>query len=247
MFESTHESFVDQPAASQRLWRYMDLARYLSMLGTEALHFARADQMLDQWEGAYGSANVLARPAMYGEHYAMMEANRPHRREFARSVVHMNCWHLSDVESAAMWHLYQREGRGVAVVTDWASLTKSITSDRTIFGGRIKYIDYDTTLISEGNVLNAFMFKRESYAHEREVRLIAMTGIHGQVSHEGVAGVIPEGPVVPVDVNLSVMIKEVRVAPDAPDWIHGVVQDVTRRYGFDFRVSQSDLARDPIA
>jgi len=247
MFESDHESFVDQPAPSQRLWRYMDLARYLSMLGAGALHFSRADQMLDRWEGAYGAANVLARPVMYGEHYEMMERSRAQTGAFMRSVVHMSCWHLSEVESAAMWDLYQREGRGVAVVTDWASLTQSITSERTVFGARVRYIDYDTTLISEGNMFDAFLCKRESYAHEKEVRLIAMTGLQGPVDADGNGSLVPEGPVVPVEVDLEAMIKEVRVAPDAPNWIHAAVEDVTRRYGFGFPVGQSDLARDPVA
>jgi hypothetical protein len=164
-----------------------------------------------------------------------------------RSVVHMSCWHLSQVESAAMWDLYQREGRGVAVVTDWASLTESITSERVVFGSRVRYIDYDTTLIPEANMFDAFLCKRESYAHEKEVPLITMTGIEGPVNDDGTGRLVPEGPVVPVDVDLSAMIKEVRVAPDAPNWIHAVVQDVTRRYGFGFPVSQSDLARDPVA
>ena len=242
-----HVIFVDQPAPSQRLWRYMDLARYLSMLGNGVLHFARADQMLDRWEGAYGAANLLARPAMYGEHYEVMQAHRAQTRDVLRSLVHMSCWHMSEVESAAMWDLYQREGRGVAVVTDWASLTESITSEREIYGARVRYIDYDTTLIPEGNVFDAFLCKRESYAHEKEVRLIAMTGVEGPEDEDGPRPLLPEGPVVPIGLDLHAMIKEVRVAPDAPGWIHAVVEEVTRRYGFGFRVSQSDLARDPVA
>lgn len=247
MFETDHESFVDQPAAQVRVWRYMDLARYLSMLSTGALHFARADQMTDRWEGAYGAANVLARPAMYGDHYEMMEASRSQIRETMRRSVYMSCWHQSDVESAAMWDLYQREGRGIAILTDWASLTSSIISERSVFGARVRYVDYDTTLIPERNLFDAFLCKRESFSHEREVRLVSLAGSLGAETDGGPGADLPEGPVVPISVRLGTMIKEVRVAPDAPHWIHAVVEDVTRRYGFDFPVVQSDLARDPVA
>ena len=96
-------------------------------------------------------------------------------------------------------------------------------------------------------MFNAFLCTRESYAHEKEVRLVTMTGSEGPVSDDRTGGLVPERTVVPVEVDLSEAIKEVHVSPDAPEWIHAVVQDVTSRYGFGFPVTQSDLARDPIA
>ncbi|MEV8266840.1 hypothetical protein [Microbacterium sp. NPDC076911] len=57
----------------------------------------------------------------------------------------------------------------------------------------------------------------------------------------------PEQPIIPVDVDLVGLIERVYVAPDAPEWITSVVDNVTRRYGFEFPVLQWDLATDPIA
>lgn len=52
MFSADHDSFEDhQPVKNARVWRYMDLSRYLSLLQTKSLAFARADQMSDRWEG----------------------------------------------------------------------------------------------------------------------------------------------------------------------------------------------------
>jgi hypothetical protein len=238
-----HESFMDKPSAQDGVWRYMDLARYLSLLEESALHFARADQMADTWEGSYGPRNQELRPGLYGEHYEMMMASVPSRRQFMRQRFHMNCWHLAEFESAAMWDIYQREGRGVAVRSTWGALTSSIRAERDVFGARVKYVDYNKTFIPERNAFDAFLYKRESFSHEREVRLIMMTGLDGRQS---TIDPEPEAPVLPVAVELQKLVQDVFVAPDAPQWIGDVVEKVTARYGYGFKVRQSDLAKDPI-
>jgi hypothetical protein len=40
------------------------------------------------------------------------------------------------------------------------------------------------------------------------------------------------------------LIKEVVVAPQAPDWLLDLIRDVTKRYGIDVRVNRSDLDAD---
>lgn len=86
-----HPSFTDQPAPGEHVWRYMDLARYLSLLDNEALHFARADQMADRWEGSFGPANVELRPHLYGDGYDALANHLPLIRQFSRTHHHMSC------------------------------------------------------------------------------------------------------------------------------------------------------------
>jgi hypothetical protein len=232
---SDHPDFIDQPPSNGVVWRYMDLARYLSLLQSSALHFARVDQMEDRWEGAYGSANIKARPTIYGEHFEQMRDAFPQLRQASRTLVNINCWHMSEVESAAMWSIYQRDGRGVAVVSTWEKLTSSITDEQSIYGTAVRYVDYETTLIPESSLFQPLLHKRQSFSHEQEVRLLAMR------SGEGPAPVV-----LPVAVDLKELITEVRVAPDAPSWFADVVREATTRYGQDFEVNQSSLGVDPI-
>lgn len=49
----THPEKRDIP-----LWRYMDLSKFASMLQESAVHFARANQLGDPFEGSVGPANV---------------------------------------------------------------------------------------------------------------------------------------------------------------------------------------------
>lgn len=248
-WKDAHPSLTLPPDDSV-LWRYMDLARYLALLQQSALHFVRADQMRDKWEGAYSRANAaLWDKYRERDNSPWIDHLSEHRGRLQR--MHMNCWHESRSESAAMWEIYQREGRGVAIRTTWASLTGSLTGERPVLGGRVKYIDYTSEYIPVGNVLEPFMHKRLSYRHEQEVRLLVMSGKSGPTRTEH--GVTfsnylgPEDPVIPVAVDLSTMVEEVYVAPDAPGWVADVVAGVSERYGFKFRISHSDLASDPVA
>lgn len=245
MFEPNHESFTNQPGPEEALWRYMDLARYLSLIGNSAIHFARADLMADRWEGAYGEANRTADPSLYGNRASEVAEIRAQMWPVFRREVFLSCWHLSPVESAAMWDIYQRDGRGVVVLTDWQSLTTSLETVYPIFGARVAYVDYRTQIIDQRNFFNAFMHKRESFAHEQEVRLLVAPGRATSTEAPGstAGAVMPQ--VIPVSADLRTLIKEVRVAPGVPNWIHSTVREVTARYGLDYPVRQSDLAHDP--
>jgi hypothetical protein len=160
----------------------------------------------------------------------------------------MSCWHEADEESVAMWDLYQRDGRGVAVQSTWGDLTASLRSERTIDGGRISYVDYDTTFINERNVFGPFMHKRRHFSHEKEVRLIMLTGEKlPNPSGDGTSMAIPEGPALLVPVDLGRLINAVYVAPGAPRWQYDLIVKVVRRYGHqELEVRQSDLDLDPI-
>lgn len=230
---SAHPSFIDEPAAEDVLWRYMDLPRFLSLLEYEALHFASANQMSDRWEGSYSPLNIEHRATLYGEFWEEHGDPMKGVREWSRQRMYMNCWHESVEESAAMWELYQREGRGVAVRTTWGDLTASVGSNAAVRGGRVTYADYKSTQIPEGNVHLPFMFKRNSFSHEKEVRLLVFDADGGS-------------PVITVPVEIKRLINAVYIAPDAPGWFGTLIRNVVHRYGHDIDVRQSDLNSDPI-
>jgi hypothetical protein len=133
VFDSTHSVFTNAPEGDADVWRYMDLPRYLLMLQSQALHFAQADLMTDRWEGALTRRPAPERGLPTGIPASPDFGDVP--IAFPQHMVRLNCWHLSEYESAAMWTLYEREGRGIAVRSTWSRLTESITDRRTILGG----------------------------------------------------------------------------------------------------------------
>src|SRR5579864_3674448 len=106
---------------SVRLWRYMDLAKLLSLLTREALFFSRVDLLGDPFEGSLTRYLQLKRE----RHHALLrKRGKPIRlRAGASALVEtriantiISCWHMNDTESAAMWRLYVTGNEGVAIV-----------------------------------------------------------------------------------------------------------------------------------
>ena len=55
-----HAEFKEQPHDDSKLWRYMDLSKFVSFLSTGALFFTRADRFEDTWEGTVTRNNIRA-------------------------------------------------------------------------------------------------------------------------------------------------------------------------------------------
>ncbi len=143
----------------------------------------------------------------------------------------------SSHESAAVWRLYTGEQEGIAIKTDFQSLAKGFTCENDIFVGKVKYIDYDSASISDSNALAPFLYKRDSFEHEKEVRAINWdlpipppitlenyTPDFSTPLHE--AGAYRQ-------VDVSRLVHEVIVAPYADDWFVELVKSVAFRFGAD--------------
>lgn len=235
---------------STPLWRYMDLPRFVDLLQRRELHLARADKMQDRWEGAYGPTNAAMRPEVYGAHYAAMQEQLPKLAAHARTHIFLNCWYASDCESAAMWSIYDREGRGVAVRTTKGRLLKSLTGPNGVHGATVQYVDYSTQWIPEGNLFYPFLFKRRSFEHEREYRLLAHWSPKTLRADEHNTVIEAEPDIPPTglreSVDLTELVDQIFVSPEASDWFHKVVQKLAEDYGHTWTVQHSELGIDPI-
>ena len=125
-----HPSFTHPSNRDIALWRYMDLSKFIAMLQTSSLFFARADTLGDPFEGSTTRRNALAAEYIIANRHTI--ENLAGWRKFtdeqileiyqmisqsARSsvtMVYANCWHMNEHKSAAMWKLYsQSSGRGL--------------------------------------------------------------------------------------------------------------------------------------
>src|SRR4051794_40568922 len=133
-----HHALLELPAPDATLWRYMDFVKFIDLMDRRSLYLARADQMVDPWEGTlgpYGEARSLeAVAAGLPEHIrstpSAMDGVRDDYRRFRaryRTRMYLSCWASSDVESAALWSIYTgADGLGVAVTTSFASFEQAL-------------------------------------------------------------------------------------------------------------------------
>ena len=192
--------FVQPKDDSIRVWRYLDLAKFIWLLENRKLYLSRLDLLGDSHEGSL--PNITA-DHYYANHlYHARDINRIRlinefgEKEgelkflemepvFLRQIEEMrsdkrkvrrhyfvNCWHMNKSESEAMWRLYCSNNNGIAIQTTYKKLVDSTMSDKYLHIGCVNYIDYESYSFPMDNVYYKMMHKRASFAHEQEVRLI---------------------------------------------------------------------------
>ena len=250
MYEA-HPVFLQPEIEDVRVWRYMDFTKFVSFIDSRHLYFTRTDKFDDPFEGSWPKMNVAAR--QFAPLHMPKEAQESFLKHMA-SIGEMhrnwpkfnaiNCWHMNEHESAAMWKLYLKSDEGIAIQSTYRSLRDSITDDEKVFLGVVKYIDYDQERIDAGNLFAPFVHKRKSFEHEREVRAMVTKWPTGESGFAFDQETISQGLKIKVDVER--LIEKIYIAPSAPDWFSGLVSDVVQRYGYKFEVVHSKLNEQPV-
>ncbi len=217
-----------------KIWRYVDFAKFVSMLDSRSLYFCRLDKLEDRYE------SVLSAPALEN----VVAALRPHAyllpegvdvdlaarltaasmTEIHRASIFVNCWHCNERESGAMWGVYS--GQGIAIQSTVRRLQASFAGVAApVYVGEVEYIDHD----ADGMVENkAFMYKNRMYSYEQEIRAFVIESPR-EVSVVGINEDHPQG--LPIPVDLSTLIETVYVAPGRGGWFRDAVQSILAHYG----------------
>lgn len=138
-----HAVFKQPSNSDIKLWRYMDFAKYVSLLDKSALWFSRADKLSEGFEGKMGDTfegtlslgNVAEMREYFGNYIkedgqllmtseeveVWIKVNIDSRR-LPREWTYVNSWHMNERESAAMWKLYARTNEAVAIQSSYARL-----------------------------------------------------------------------------------------------------------------------------
>lgn len=233
-----HPSFKGPENKYVKIWRYMDLPKFLSLLESESLYFARADKLGDPFEGSFTEQNRTE----LGDDY---QAGFFQIYKKFRTTTLVNCWHLNEHESEAMWKLYSKSNAGIAVQSTYSRLIDALAKDN-IFNqhiGLIKYIDYNSDTIDLSNAFNSFVCKRKSFEHERELRaIICLDFINPGIAWPGTR--VNHGLHISVDLNK--LIEKIHVAPNCDNWILDLIKSLVKRHNLNFEVIRSSMDDTPL-
>jgi hypothetical protein len=229
----------------------MDFTKFVSLLDSTALFFSRADRLSDAWEGAHTEENRRQRPTIIrvgeGETVEEMMDGVSQFHRSLRLHTFVNCWHLNDVESAAMWKLYVSHNEGIAVQTTFERLVGSFQGDESdmfdVYVGKVSYLDYEHDAFPEGNTFVPFLHKRRSFEHEHELRAIIQPILAGG---RPLTDIHPFADGLLVEVDLRMLIEHIYVAPTSEAWFAALVENTTKKYGLVGSVRHSDMIRDPL-
>jgi len=232
-----HPSFKAPNDKNTKIWKYMDITKFLSLVVNETLYFTRTDKLGDPFEGSYTRQAHIARNDG-GRKYLTWYEN-------LRSKMLINCWHINEYESEAMWKLYSKSNEGIAIQSTYDRLVHSLERDRNYHTqvGLVNYLDYNMETFETGNACNPFLTKLKSYDCERELRAITdlSTWNPGTNSHKET---VEHGKHLPI--YLDLLIEKVYVAPYSEDWIFELVQEMSRKLNVNFKIIRSDLSSQPL-
>lgn len=223
----------------------MDLAKYLSFLHQKSLRLARADTFEDPYEGLFNDPTIEAITHITPHAPRPLDdaQNFTRRVEEDRLSTYVNCWHWNDKESAAMWKLYSNNDYCIAIVSDLRTLLPLLP--KHVAFTFVNYIDWDKECFIEPHMSQApYFHKRQEFAHANEVRIIYMQPLHEQRGGPKL-GQQEKGFLLPVDI--SIIVKEVVLAPQTPDWMSAMIKETTQRYGYNFPITTSQLLTSPRA
>jgi hypothetical protein len=251
---SAHPAFKQPDDESISVWRYMDLSKFIWMIQRKALFYCRSDLMGDPFEGHYTKAIADQEE----EYIHTLESNTvfmsvPYAIDTAREVFRantinlpnqlkekyfVNCWHMNEEESPAMWKLYTSQNESICIRSKYEILKRLLPEESLL--GCVKYIDYRKDRFDTNDIWNYIIHKRKSFEHEREIRAVIFynekTCPFELVGERG-ALVVP--------INTAELIEEIFVSPTSKSPLTEVVEDLAKKYGLKAPVERSQVNDEP--
>lgn len=211
------------------LWRYMDLAKFVSMLEKEAIWLARSDTFGDKHEGRFPDEMLEYINKAYEDFDK--DDNSPVKdasdfQDYLVKNTFISCWHHNLEENMVMWEIYCKDSNAVAIQTTVENLDK-YTDPRELSGHSLimKNVEYKNADEISGILLyeDCFFRKRRHFSFEKEVRISLDTYSRSNPTKDNPLGY--ELKVFP-----SEMIQKVLIHPDSSKWFYDVVNSITSKY-----------------
>lgn len=242
------------------IWRFMDFPAFIDFLDSSSLHFSRLDALEDPFEGygtamdylkfklpeqifrASGGTSVQPRDkleqwrAQQARDYEQNQALTLLRRIQVAETSWVNCWHLIEEESVALWKIYHGQNKPIAVQSTVAALREAISGDgdNAVSIGLVHYSE-DSPKVALSAAKQA-LTKTRAFAFEHELRAILIPGPAKQVAL---------GTGTKVAADLQALVAAVRVSPVAETWRVELVQRLMERHGLQRLCEQTPLFAHP--
>lgn len=237
-----------KPEATATLWRYMNFAKFCSLLERCELFFALVSDMTDKHEG------FISPPPSRNPGDGLEAAERTGHEvlhEIAQNGL-INCWTEAGHESSLMWDSYAG-AEGVAIRTTFRDLQASILSANPALPvtiGSVAYVDHGQQEAPRFGLAPLF-HKRVEYRGEEEVRAALPSPpwdlrLDPDRSNKPIVDIPLDADVAEqrgryIPVDLKTLVKEVVLSPRGAAWFGQLVQSVVNRSSLEACVTQSSL------
>jgi len=227
--QNLHLKIDKKLAESEKLWRYMDLSKFISLIEKKALWLARSDTVRDKHEGRFPDDMRKAIEKAYAsfeDKDSSVVKDADDFQDYLRKNTFINCWHKNFDENMVMWEIYGRDSNALAIQTTVEKMKNSI--DASILSGHsliLKNVNYQRADEIPGVLLyeDCFFIKRPHFSFEKEVRISLDT-----YSRINPTKKTPYGYHLSVSINN--LIEQILIHPDSPDWFIDVINSIVKKY-----------------
>lgn len=224
-----HPHFFDVPNET-KIWKYLDLFKYLDLISANKLFLLRVDCYNDKFEGKGHDSKKLS------EIFEQNDLKAPNNilggleqvNKSIRESSYVNCWHINEHESSVMWDAYSNPNGGIVIESTVGQLKSCIKDERDIY---ISRVIYDRDNMSINNALLPLIHKRPEFKEEKELRIF--------FTHEDALKPITEGgekeslpKFQKIDINVSELITNSYFHPLTEDWVVESLKGVIAPFGF---------------
>ena len=220
----------------------MDFGKFDSLISNKSLFFCRADKFDDKWEGIF-PVKMIQKFELDSKQFPSIDGNmytlcQWQIQKEARSHL-INCWHVNENESFAMWKIYTKDSPSIAIQSTIGRLKLSfaVNSER-IWIGEVEYIDFrewePKNRFFNGdipNTLKAFFLKWHYFKYENEIRAVINKAYSNHKKEIGIS----------VSVNLNELIERIYLSPDADQEYEKKVKDLLGKHNYSFPIERSVL------
>ena len=226
----------------------MDMAKFIDLLEHKTLFFSRSDKLEDQFEGSITYNRLKLEKAVMNINYLQNSTISSTNSKKSRENFYINCWHKRDHESFAMWQIYGKSTKSIAIVSKVKQLKKVLLNHNEINKGleieQVYYIDYQKDDFEVIPVKHyRFFHKLKAFNYEHEVRAV----IEFLTENDSSQKIEFSEMGITVSVNLNRLINEIVISPFAPLWFQKLIEDLVNiRYNLKKTVSYSVLEKSPI-
>jgi hypothetical protein len=235
------ETQFHTPENETIIWRYLDFEKFVDLITSKKLFMCRSDKFEDPFEG-------------------MLKLKDTNQSQFdlntlTKKFYFINCWHINDIQSAAMWKIFLKTNNGIAIKSTVKKIKKSLEKTKEdIHIGKVYYRDFSKTTFFDlmrephniwpnssgsGGTVNQYNYKRISFEHEKELRL---NFVDLPIPH-AIKNGTPREPLEQkiIEININELIEEIIIAPFADSWFKPLIERLTKQLNFDFKITESNL------
>ena len=207
-----------------KLYRYVDLASFMSLVETKILTLTNVNAWDNPWEAFLGKIPLVDE-----------DGNDLHPTYSFYELVFAQCWSLIS-ESDAMWRIYSPHKLGIRIESSVDRL-QQVGSCGMGYIGKVIYFDSVADLLEKEKPrrsrFDIAMFKRSAFEHEQEVRLLTHADCLENCDLESSRVGLPVDP--------SALIEGLMVDPRAEDWYVDTLGKYCARLSLPVRPEKSKL------